>query len=247
MRTHRTVVALLAVAGALLALVALTRRPDTHPAAPTPQPPAGPVPAAAASAARTLGALTVLPHRPHVGGYQRGCAPGQACSFGPAWTDDTTAPGGHNGCDTRNDVLAAQLADIVHRTGSRCVIVAGELHDPYTGQTIRFTKQHATAVQIDHLVPLALAWDLGAGHWTQARREAYANDEQLVLLAVSGPANEAKGDSGPGEWMPPNRTDWCTYADRYITVLAHYQLPVTTADKTALTYALTTCPSGSRR
>jgi hypothetical protein len=233
------------VAGALLALVALTRRPDAHPSAPS-TPPTGPVPASAASSARALAALTVVARRPHVPGYQRGCAPGQACSFGPAWTDNTTAPGGHNGCDTRNDVLAAQLSDVVHRTGSRCVVVAGVLHDPYTGQSIRFSKQHAAAVQIDHLVPLALAWDLGAAHWTPARRAVYANDEQLLLLAVSGPANEAKGDSGPGEWLPA-RSDWCTYAARYIAVLAHYQLPVTAVDKNALSRALNSCPSGSRR
>lgn len=27
--------------------------------------------------------------------------------FGPAWTDDATVDGGHNGCDTRNDVAPA--------------------------------------------------------------------------------------------------------------------------------------------
>jgi len=40
---------------------------------------------------------------------------------------------------------------------------------------------------------------------SQAEREKYANDEQLVLLAASGPANEAKGDEGPADWMPPTR------------------------------------------
>jgi hypothetical protein len=171
-------------------------------------------------------------------GYQRGCSAGQACSFGPAWTDNTSAPGGHNGCDTRNDILAAQLADAARRPRSRCIVTAGVLHDPYTGRTIHFAKSHASTVQIDHLVPLALAWDLGANTWTRSEREAFANDERLVLLAVSGTANDAKGESGPGEWMPPNRAYRATYAERFIAVLAHYSLPVTVADKTALTAAL---------
>lgn len=25
----------------------------------------------------------------------------EGCVFGPAWTDDSSAPGSHNGCDTR--------------------------------------------------------------------------------------------------------------------------------------------------
>jgi hypothetical protein len=48
-----------------------------------------------------LEGLIVVAERPDVPGYQRGCAPGQACSFGPAWTDDSTAPDSHDGCGTR--------------------------------------------------------------------------------------------------------------------------------------------------
>ena len=69
-------------------------------------------------------------------------------------------------------------------------------------------------------------------------RDAYANDEHLVLLAVDGPANEAKGDAGPAGWMPPDRSYRAAYAERFIAVLAAYRLPVTAADKTALTTAL---------
>lgn len=198
----------------------------------------------ATAALRQLDALPVLPSRPHHPGYQRGCGRGQACSFGPAWTDDTAAPGGHDGCDTRDDVLRAQLANVTLRPGSRCVVAAGTLHDPYTGHTVAFRKAHASAVQIDHLVPLALTWDLGASTWPQSERDAYANDEQLVLIATSGTANDAKGDSGPADWMPPATAYRATYAARFIAVLAHYRLPVTVADKTALTTALTTPPKG---
>jgi hypothetical protein len=133
--------------------------------------------------------LPVVARRPSVPGYQRSCGPGDACSFGPAWTDDQDAVDGHNGCRTRDDVLAAQLRDVVLRTGSRCVVVAGTLADPYTGTTITFSKSRAYLVPIDHVVPLALAWDLGAARWSQAQREAYANDPTLVLLAVDEHSN----------------------------------------------------------
>jgi hypothetical protein len=230
---HRTRTLALGAA-AVFVLAALAHRHDGQPS-----PRAGrDTSATTAAALRQLDALRVLPARPHHAGYQRGCGHGQACSFGPAWTDDTTAPGGHNGCDTRNDLLAAQLTEVTYRAGSRCVVTAGLLHDPYTGQTITFSKADAAAVQIDHLVPLALAWDLGADAWPLAKREAYANDEHVVLLAVDGPANEAKGDSGPADWMPANRTYRATYAVQFIAALTAYRLPVTRADKTALTAAL---------
>jgi hypothetical protein len=75
--------------------------------------------------------------------------------FGPAWTDSTGAPGGHNHCDTRDDILERDLT-AVHRDGS-CTVTSGTLHDPYTGKTIHFRRGRATssAVQIDHLVSVA--------------------------------------------------------------------------------------------
>ena len=230
--TLRRLIGLAAVAAVLLMLAA---HHGTDPAAPSKPPAAG---AATAAALRQLDGLQVILARTHRPGYQRGCGRGQACSFGPAWTDSTSATGGHNGCDTRNDILRTQLTDVTYRPGSRCVVAAGVLHDPYTGHTIHFAKAHAASVQIDHLVPLALAWDLGANTWRRSVREAFANDEHLVLLAVSGAANDAKGDDGPGEWMPPDRAYRATYAERFIAVLAHYRLAVTAADKTALTNAL---------
>jgi hypothetical protein len=235
-RTHRphTLRRLIGLAAIAAVLLMLAAHHGTDPVTPSKPPPAG-----AAATLRQLDALRVIPARPHRPGYQRGCARGQACSFGPAWTDNTTGPGGHNGCDTRNDILRIQLTQVGYRAGSRCVVVAGVLRDPYTRRTIRFAKAHTAAVQIDHLVPLALAWDLGANTWSRSEREAFANDEHLVLLAVSGTANEAKGDSGPASWMPPNRAYRATYAERFVTVLAHYRLAVTAADKTALTHALT--------
>src|SRR5512144_192764 len=106
-----------------------------------------------------LGQVRVIAARPDVPGYKRD-------QFGQTWTDDHTRLGGHNGCDTRNDVLAAQLTAVQYRARSRCVVIAGTLPtDPYTGRRIEFRKAAATSVQIDHLYPLARAWDMGAARW----------------------------------------------------------------------------------
>ena len=86
----------------------------------------------------------------------------------------------------------------------RCpdAVATGVLHDPYTNQTISFVRgaQVGAAVQIDHIVPLAYAWDMGARDWNDAMRVRFANDP-ANLLAVAGQANQDKGDQPPAAWM----------------------------------------------
>ncbi len=193
----------------------------------------------AARSLRQLESVTVRA-RTKVAGYDRSCSPGHGCVFGPAWSDDTTAPGGHNGCDTRNDVLAAQLRDVTKGT-SRCVVQTGTLADPYSGASIAFHKAQADEVQIDHLVPLAYAWDMGASSWPLDKRMAFANDEALNLVAASKAANQAKGDHGPSTWTPSNVAYRCQYAIRWVRVLTTYALAVTSSDRSALRDTLTVC------
>jgi hypothetical protein len=112
--------------------------------------------------------LPVVPERPRPGGFDRSCQAGHGCVFGPAWSDDVDVDGGRNGCSTRNDVLRRDLRSIATKPGTGgCVVVAGTLRDPYTGQVVPFTKAEAGAVNIDHVLPLAAAWDLGAASWTR--------------------------------------------------------------------------------
>jgi len=170
-----------------------------------------------------------------VPGYERGCGPGQACVFGTAWYDVD-----RNGCDTRNDVLARDLVGEVLRPGSDCVVVSGVLADPYTGETIRFVKERASAVQIDHVYALSTAWDAGAHAWTKDQRRSFANDP-LNLLATDGPTNSSKQDDTPSQWRPPSQSGWCIYATRYVAVAAKYKLPVTPADRAALAELGATC------
>ena len=78
--------------------------------------------------------------------------------FGPSWSDDNGVEGGHNGCDTRNDILRRDLVDLTYKTSTRdCVVATGTLHDTYTGTTIAFVRGQdtSTAVQIDHVVSVA--------------------------------------------------------------------------------------------
>lgn len=147
------------------------------------------------------------------------------------------------GCDARNVTLARDLVDVTYQDGTdSCVVLTGTLHGPYSGDTIDFQRGQDTsrAVQIDHIVPVATAWRLGAHAWTDAEREAFYNDLDN-LLAVDGPTNGAKGDGTLGEWQPPNSAERCDYAAQYVYVTAKYDLAMLDDDVTYARELLPTC------
>ncbi len=195
-------------------------------------PPAGaPAPATVGTALEQLGTLPVKGRAPRTG-YSRE-------QFGDGWVDTD-----RNGCDSRNDVLARDLADVTFRPGTRdCVVLTGSLTDPYSGRTIAFTRGEGTSddVQIDHVVALSNAWQTGAQQWDTAKRTAFANDP-LELLAVDGPLNSQKGDGDAATWLPPNVSYRCTYVARQVAVKATYGLWVTPAERDAIAGVLASCP-----
>jgi len=189
--------------------------------------------------ADVLAGIRVVPQRIRGYDYRRS-------AFGDAWDDDNSAPGGRNRCDTRNDILNRDLVDKTYVPIKRCAqaIASGTLRDPYTNETVLFQRgnQIGASVQIDHLVPLAFAWDMGARDWTGEMRKRFANDP-ANLLAVAGKANQDKGDLPPGEWMPPNTAFWCQYAVAFTEVLRGYRLSVDEASARQLQNAAASCPS----
>jgi hypothetical protein len=168
-----------------------------------------------------LDEVRTVPRRVHVLGYDRS-------HFG-GWETGVTAEGAL--CTTRERVMldvfdAATPADSGRTT---CPRAEGSATDVYTGDLIS-----PSDVEIDHVVPLAAAWDHGAHAWDRTARVAFANDLHLNLLAVSGSANQAKSDGTPAEWLPPlSGAAPCAYVARYLTVSVDYGLSVSEADASA--------------
>ncbi len=165
--------------------------------------------------------------------------PGEAydrTAFGTPWTDVDG-----NGCDTRNDVLARDLVS-ARGEGSSCVLLAGTLHDPYSGEALVFERgaTSSSAVQVDHVVALSDAWRSGASRWPRARRVAFANDP-LNLLAVDGALNEEKSGSDAAGWLPPEPGYRCPYVARQVAVKTRYGLQVTATERSAMVAALQRC------
>ena len=133
------------------------------------------------------------------GGYDR--------DLFPHWID---ADG--DGCDTRQEVLIrdSDIAVVSH-PDRVCRVIDGRWWSAYDDA---WTTNPAH-LHIDHLVPLAEAWESGARLWSAEQREAFANAED-GLVAVSAASNMAKAASDPAGWLPPNEDVWCVYAAVWI-------------------------------
>ena len=203
-------------------------RPTTATAAPTA--PTAPTTdaAAAATARRQLAALPVKGKAPATG-YDR------EARFGTAWLDVD-----HNGCDTRNDVLARDLTEL-ERQGP-CKVLRGTLVSPYTGERVDFVRGNRTStlVQVDHVVALENAWRTGAQQLSQSEREALANDP-VNLFAVDGHSNAQKRSGDAATWLPADTAFRCTYVEHQVTVKTTYRLWVAPAERDAMARVLDRC------
>jgi hypothetical protein len=170
-------------------------------------------------------------------------------TFGDRWADVDG-----NGCDQRNDVLARDLVDVT-LDDDGCTVLSGVLlDDPYSGKDIVFQHDRvaepgnpgSSGVQIEHIVSLAAAHRGGAWKWTDQQRLMFANDLEHVI-AVDGPTNNAKNDSGPAAWLaawePADPAAECAFALRYTEIVADAHLAVERADRDALVHTLTGCGS----
>jgi hypothetical protein len=134
-----------------------------------------------------------------------------------------------DGCDTRDEVLISE-AEEAPSVGSGCAISGGRWFSYYDG----VSQTSASALDIDHMVPLAEAWDSGAGSWSSATREAYANDlgDYRTLVGVTASENRSKGDQDVAEWLPPQQQ--CRYLREWVAVKHRWRLSVDGAEKSAM-------------
>lgn len=134
-------------------------------------------------------------------------------------------------CNTRMEVLIAE-SRVEPTIEGACKVTAGQWYSYYDGVTL----EAPGGLDIDHMVPLAEAWDSGASGWTAARRKAYANDlgSERSLVAVTAKTNRSKSDQDPSTWLPPLADARCTYATDWVSTKLRWGLSVDEAEADAL-------------
>ena len=162
----------------------------------------------------------------HVDGYDRDL-------FGD-WDDAD-----HDCQNTRAEVLIVESQVPVTFTTASCTVATGQWLDPWSGTV----NTSASAVDVDHTVPLANAWRSGAWAWTPDQRHAFANDlvDDAHLIAIPAGENQSKADDGPEAWRPPAASAWCTYVRVWTAIKAKWNLTATPAEWSAILEMAATC------
>ena len=143
-----------------------------------------------------------------------------------------------NGCDSRKSVIISEA--IVKPTVEKgCVIKGGEWLSIY--DSVKVTD--AGKLDVDHMVPLAEAWDSGASTWDDLKRELYANDQTdpRHLIAVTGSSNRSKSDQDPSDWMPTNKAYACEYLSNWVSIKVRWSLSVDKKEKDFITTTSKSC------
>ncbi|MFI6889140.1 HNH endonuclease family protein [Streptosporangium canum] len=145
-----------------------------------------------------------------------------------------------DGCSTRAEVLLEE-AVTTPSIGPGCVLTGGSWHSYYDDTVV----EAAAGLDVDHLVPLAEAWDSGASTWNSAEREAYANDLEAPhhLVAVTARSNRQKADKDPSQWLPPYEPARCRYIAEWTAVKLRWALTADPAEKATLTTLAQGCPN----
>jgi hypothetical protein len=142
--------------------------------------------------------------------------------------------------NTRAEVLLQETKSAVtYTTARRCTLRTGRWVSIWDNRV----HSSASAVEIDHTVPVHEAWGSGARYWSQARRVAFYNDlgDPRSLNALTAALNSAKQARGPESWMPPaNR---CAYIGQWVAVKIRWGLRVDSVEKAALVRYADSCPN----
>jgi len=150
------------------------------------------------------------------------------------WVDEDD-----DGCETRAEVLLEE-ATAKPQQGERCTLTGGVWLSYYDGAEV----SDARKLDIDHMVPLAEAWDSGAYNWSSERREAYANDlgAEKSLVAVTAKTNRSKSDKDPALWLPPADAVHCAYGADWSGTKLRWGLSADEKERAALLKLAEACP-----
>ncbi|MFF2041911.1 HNH endonuclease family protein [Kitasatospora sp. NPDC058170] len=144
-----------------------------------------------------------------------------------------------NGCNTRKEVIIEEAVE-APEIGPGCSLIGGSWYSAYDGVTVTDPAR----LDVDHVVPLAEAWDSGASAWSPLERERYANDldEPRALIAVTGRSNRQKSDKDVSDWLPMP-SDQCTYITDWTVVKTRWGLSIDQREQDTLQQLAAGCPN----
>jgi hypothetical protein len=135
----------------------------------------------------------------------------------PHWSDaDTDCQ------NTRQEILIQRSSIPVRLNKKGCTVVSGRWDDFYYPEILTLAKE----VDVDHLIPLKHAHDVGGAGWTKEAREKFANDPENLVITFKS-YNRAKGAKTIAQWVPLHKDYACKYIRQWIRLKKKYELRLT--------------------
>jgi len=156
------------------------------------------------------------------------------------FTHWVNSDGNKLGCDARKAAIIRD-AQVKPTVGKACALEGGKWTSVYDNVVV----DKAGSLDVDHMVPLAEAWDSGASAWTPEKRKMYANDlsDPRHLISVTAASNRSKSDQDPADWMPTNTAYTCTYIANWVSIKVRWALTVDDKELKALSGYAAKCPA----
>lgn len=142
-----------------------------------------------------------------------------------------------NCLDTRAEILKSRSLVVITMNKKGCKVKTGKWKDYY------YPEYHmqASKVDIDHLIPLKHAHDVGAAGWSPRQKEKFANDpENLVITNLK--YNRQKGAKGIDEWLPRHKIYACKYIKDWLRLKQKYALHLKDAELISIQSLRSKCP-----
>lgn len=137
---------------------------------------------------------------------------------------------------TRTEILVATSRAAVRYTNPRnCEARIGEWLDEYTGKVFTVAAQ----IDLDHIIPLQYAHNVGGDIWPHGKKVAFANDPANLLLTERSELRK-KGSKGPSQYLPREKYR-CDYARQWLAIAEKYDLMLASRDKNRITTLLREC------
>ena len=130
--------------------------------------------------------------------------------------------------NTRHEMLGEYSRTIPKWSDDNCRVERGFWRDAYTGQAL----YSASAIEIDHVVPLKWAWEHGAASWSDEKRSEFANDRSNLRI-VERTTNSQKGSKGMKDWLPLSEEYRCEYISSFSGLISNYDFELNDEEQAA--------------
>lgn len=137
---------------------------------------------------------------------------------------------------TRTEILVLTSRAPVRYTNPRnCEVRTGEWFDEYTGKVFTVAAQ----IDLDHIIPLRYAHNIGGDRWPAGKKVAFANDPMNLLLSERREIRR-KAERGPSRYLPRDEYQ-CAYARQWLAIAEKYELRLVNRDRNKITVLLRDC------